>query len=259
MSLTPQQKAQVAEVLKKSLRNALAKYNPEPHSMPFHTRLLGTSRVALHGFIHSLYTNFGTTIFEPVAVEIGSTRFKRAEKQVSAGDEISIAAQKVIQNIMNQLLTAETSPDKKKELEAIKKVCRKGKMAKVKLTKVDLFLEKKNGEVFLIDLKTAKPNAGGFKEFKRTILEWAATYLAVHPTTPIHTIIGIPYNPYDPQPYARWTAKGMMDLDSELLVGEQLWDFLGGEGTYLQLLDIFEKVGIELRPEIDKRFEKLNQ
>jgi type II restriction enzyme len=44
-------------------------------------------------------------------------------------------------------------------------------MHKVKLTKIDVFLEKSNGEKFLFDIKPAKPNKGGFKEFKRTLLE----------------------------------------------------------------------------------------
>jgi len=48
----------------------------------------------------------------------------------------------------------------------------------------------------------------------------------------------------------------MLDLDNELKVAEEFWDFLGGEGSYLELLDCFERVGIELGPEIDKCFSK---
>jgi hypothetical protein len=32
----------------------------------------------------------------------------------------------------------------------------------------------------------------------------------------------------------------------------RFWDFLGGEGAYKELLDCFERVGIELRDEIDE-------
>ncbi|MBP9165299.1 MAG: TdeIII family type II restriction endonuclease, partial [Leptospiraceae bacterium] len=39
MSLTKQQKQQVEDVLKNSLRHKFQNYNPEPASMPFHTRL----------------------------------------------------------------------------------------------------------------------------------------------------------------------------------------------------------------------------
>jgi len=48
----------------------------------------------------------------------------------------------------------------------------------------------------------------------------------------------------------------MLDLEYELKVAEEFWDFLGGAGAYAELLDCFERVGIELRPEIDKYFSK---
>ena len=48
----------------------------------------------------------------------------------------------------------------------------------------------------------------------------------------------------------------MIDLERELKVAEEFWDFLGGEGAYQELLDCFERVGIEIRPVIDKFFQK---
>lgn len=48
----------------------------------------------------------------------------------------------------------------------------------------------------------------------------------------------------------------MLDLDKELKVAHEFWDFIGGKGAYQNLLDCFEKVGIELGPEIDKYFAK---
>ncbi|TSC94935.1 MAG: type II restriction endonuclease TdeIII, partial [Candidatus Berkelbacteria bacterium Athens1014_28] len=56
-----------------------------------------------------------------------------------------------------------------------------------------------------------------------------------------------------------WTMRGMLDLEKELKVANEFWDFLGGEGTYKDLLDCFERVGIELRDEIDLFFKKFNQ
>ena len=50
----------------------------------------------------------------------------------------------------------------------------------------------------------------------------------------------------------------MLDLKNELKVAEEFWDFLGGEGTYNELLNCFERVGIELRPEIDSYFAKFS-
>jgi len=51
----------------------------------------------------------------------------------------------------------------------------------------------------------------------------------------------------------------MLDLQNELKVANEFWDFLGGSGTYQQLLDIFERVGIDLRQEIDDYFQKFQR
>jgi type II restriction enzyme len=38
------------------------------------------------------------------------------------------------------------------------------------------------------------------------------------------------------------------------MIGEEFWDFLGGQGAYFEVLDCFEQAGIELRPELDAYF-----
>lgn len=256
--LNSSQKEYVIDVIKTCLKNKFQNYKPESSNMPFHFRLLGKDRMALYSFIHSLNTSFGTSIFEPVAVALAKNNFKIAVAQKPLGTEISEMSQDVIQKIMNNL-TLGGNPDKEKEIESIRKVCQKGKMTQLKTVKVDLFLENKDGEIFLFDLKTVKPNISNFKDFKRTLLEWVAIVLSTNPKTNVNTLVAIPYNPYEPQPYERWTLKGMLDLDNEIKVAEEFWDFLGGKGAYNELLDCFEKAGIELRPEINAYFTKFNQ
>jgi type II restriction enzyme len=256
MALTKKQIQSVEDTIRNSLRKRFKTYNPEPAVMPFHTRLLGKDRLALYAFIHSLNTNFGTTIFEPVAVSLASSRFKVAKLQMKSGSQISEHAQYEIQKIIDELTAANKKPNKTNEVEIIRKVCRDGEMRTVKPTRVDVYLESYDNEIYLIDIKTAKPNKGAFKEFKRTLLEWVATYLAKYPDAKIHTLIAIPYNPYEPKPYSRWTMAGMLDLKNELKVAEEFWDFLGGEGAYNDLLSCFERVGIEMRAEIDNYFQR---
>lgn len=173
--------------------------------------------------------------------------------------KISEEAHKTIQKIMDSLVTGQKNPDKQKEIEAIRNVCQQGAMNKVKPAVVDVFVEDHDGSLFLFDIKTVKPNIGDFKEFKRTLLEWVATTLTQNHAAKINTLIAIPYNPYEPKPYERWTMRGMLDLNFELKVAEEFWDFLGGEGAYQMLLDCFERVGIELRPEIDEYFARYSQ
>jgi len=255
MPLTKEQIKKVKYTIKESLRKKFQSYNPETKNMPFHYRLLGRDRMALFSFIHSLNTTFGTSIFEPVAETLASINFNIAQRQYIVGDSISEQAQNEIQNIINELSTGK-NPNKVEEIKRIRRVCNKGKINKLKTVKVDLFVLDKEGTVHLFDLKTAKPNISNFKDFKRTLLEWIAIFLLKNPDAEVQSYIAIPYNPYEPRPYERWTLKGMIDLDNELKVAEEFWDFLGGEGAYSKLLDAFERVGIELRTEIDKYFSK---
>ena len=259
MGLSKEQIKNIEEVLRKSLRYKFQSYKPESDFMPFHTRLLGKDRMALFSFIQSLNTNFGTSIFEPVALALAKNNFKMAKSKATAGELISEGAQFKIQKIMDNLITASIAPNKTKETEAIRKVCQKGAMQKVKPTRVDIMLQDKKDNIYLFDLKTAKPNIGNFKEFKRTLLEWCAAFLASSPNAKVHTLIAIPYNPYEPKPYNRWTMRGMLDLNKELKVANEFWDFLGGKGAYNDLLDCFERIGIELRPEIDEYFKKFKK
>jgi type II restriction enzyme len=108
----------------------------------------------------------------------------------------------------------------------------------------------------MFDLKTVKPNKTDFVSYKRNMLEWLAVYLFKNPKAKVNTLISIPYNPYEPGAYKRWTMKGMLDVKKEVLVAKEFWDFLGGKGSYNDLLDCFEKAGIELRPEIDNYFSR---
>jgi len=248
-------KNHIVETIKNCLRDKFLHYLPETQNMPFHYRLLGKDRMALFSFIQSLNTTFGTSIYEPVAKELAKPNFKTVETQFKLGSIITETAQKEIQKILNNLSMGK-DVDKLDEIERIRKVSRAGKENNLKSVNVDLFLVSKNNEVFMFDLKTVKPNITDFTSYKRNLLQWLAIYFYQNPKAKIHTLISIPYNPYEPKPYARWTMKGMLDLKNELMIAGEFWDFLGGKNTYIDLLDCFEKAGIELGPDIDKYFSR---
>ena len=247
----------IKNLLKEVIRKKFKDYETtkEPAYMPFHIALLGKDRLALYQFIHSLNTNFGTTIFEPVAVELAKNSFEKAVRQVDISTEISEEALREIDKIIDSLIIGKKRPDKFEEIKRIKEKLFIGEKRKVKLTRVDLYCEKDN-DIYLFDIKTAKPNKGSFLEFKRTLLKWVAAVLTQYPEKEVYSLIAIPYNPYYPRPYNRWTMAGMLDLENELKVAEEFWDFLGGEGSYDKLLEIFEEVGKEMREEIDEFFRR---
>jgi type II restriction enzyme len=258
MGLSIAQARIIENTIKESIRNKFRTYDPESKNMPFHYRLLGKDRMALYSFIQSVNTTFGTSIFEPVAEVLSKDHFVDAQKQFRVGNHISSAAQTEIQQIMNSLSNG-NDPNTDAEIERIRRAVDQGEINTRRTTNVDLYVKDSMDSVHLFDLKTAKPNIGNFKDCKRTLLEWKAIYLLEHPKVDVHAYIAIPYNPYEPEPYQRWTLRGMFDLKNELMIADEFWDFLGGLGTYNDLLNCFERAGIELRPEIDDYFIKFNR
>ncbi len=255
MTLTKDQKAAITTVIKDCLRKKFQNYKPETSVMPFHYRLIGKDRMALFSFIQSLNTTFGTSIFEPVAVALAQDRFLIAKHQYAIGNTITDSCQQAIKGIINNLSMG-CLPDKERELAIVRQFAREGTPNSLKTVKVDLFLQAHDGEIFLFDLKTAKPNISNFKDFKNTLLEWVGIALHKNADLKINSLIAIPYNPYEPAKYERWTLKGMLDLEKELKVAEEFWDFLGGKGTYTDLLECFAVAGDEIRPEVDAYFSK---
>lgn len=155
---------------------------------------------------------------------------------------------------MDDLRSVKSKPDKLRETAKILTVAQNGELKNVKRPRIDLFLEGNDGTEYYFDLKTAKPNVDEIVGFKRKILEWVAIRGVINPKPKIYTGLAIPYNPYEPKPYERWTFQGMFDLPNEIKVADEFWNFFGGEKTYEQLLGVFEKVGFDLRPEIDRKF-----
>lgn len=261
MSLTAEQRAEITELLVRQVRRKLADYFPETSNMPFHARLLGRDHMALFSFIQSMNTTLGVSVFEQTSVIIARPHFKRAVSQYKEfNNTISTEAERTIQNIIDYLRVAQVKSDKLDETAKVLAVAQRGEIKVIHRPRIDFFVEAEDGTEYYFDLKTAKPNIGESVGLKRMLLEWVAIRGAVNPKVKIHTMLGIPYNPYAPEPYQRYTLQGVFDINppyKEILVAEEFWDFLGGANTYAELLDVFEKVGAALRPEIDKKFAKL--
>ncbi len=260
MALTTQQNKQIKDYLIEKIRQKLANYNPETSSMPFHFRLLGRDRMALFSFIQSVNTMLGISIFEQVGKIIAESRANRAVGQYKEfRGYISSEAVLKIDNIMRDLRSATRKPNKEKETEEVLAVASKGNLGKKLKKRVDLFIETKDGIEYYFEIKSAKPNINEFTGIKKQMLDWIAMRGSEKPGVNIKTIVAIPYNPYEPRPYERWTLQGLFDLRQEVLVGAEFWDLLGGKGAYEDLLKIFEQAGLELYDEIDKKMKKVER
>ena len=245
----------IEEVIKSAIRLKLSAYRPETDYKPFHTRLLGNDRMNLYSFIHSLITNFGSAIYEPVAAELAATRFADVGLQRKLPPELHRGAANQIDAIVDELLAGNREVDRRAEERMIRNALEaEGGTFQTRMPNVDLWLEDEDGSITMFELKTVKPNIGNFEQYKRNLLRWYASGVALFPGRAINTAIALPYNPYHPKPYQRWTLKGMLDLDREVYIAEEFWNHLAGADIHDDLLECYERAGMDLRDEIDAYF-----
>ncbi len=254
MSLKQQTRDKIRNLLVNIVKTKLRKYKPETKHMPFHFRLLGRDRYAMFSFIQSMNTTFGISIWEQVAVILAESAGFQAKRQYDLLGTIDPETEKLIQTIHCDLRAGARQVSKLEEIELIRKSIRKGTPKKDPDSRVDLFVKIDNVENYF-DITSAKPNMKEFAALKLKLLRWTALRLSQDKNAEVFTRLAIPYNPYHPQPYERWTLKGLYDLDrGEILVGEEFWNFVAGDDIYDELLDVFQEAGEELRGEIDRKF-----
>ncbi len=254
MSLKQQTRDKIRNLLVNIVKTKLRKYKPETKHMPFHFRLLGRDRYAMFSFIQSMNTTFGISIWEQVAVILAESAGFQAKRQYDLLGTIDPETEKLIQTIHYDLRAGARQVSKLEEIELIRKSIRKGTPKKDPDSRVDLFVKIDNVENYF-DITSAKPNMKEFAALKLKLLRWTALRLSQDKNAKVFTRLAIPYNPYHPQPYERWTLKGLYDLDrGEILVGEEFWNFVAGDDIYDELLDVFQEAGEELRGEIDRKF-----
>jgi predicted nucleotidyltransferase len=257
MRLSEKIKNKIANLLKAIIKEKLRKYKPETKYMPFHYRLLGRDRYAMFSFIQSMNTTFGMSIWEQVAVILAEGRGNYAERQYKLLGDIDIDTEKLINEIHYKLRKGEITTNKIAEIKQIREKIKRGKAEVDPDSVVDLFVKTKDEENYF-DITSAKPNMKEFVALKLKLLRWTGLRLSQERNAKVFTRLAIPYNPYHPEPYERWTLKSLYDLENnEILVGKEFWNFVAIGDIYEELLDVFQKVGEELKKEIDKKFTEL--
>lgn len=122
---------------------------------------------------------------------------------------------------------------------------------------VDLYLERNNGEEIYFEIKGPKPNKNEMRAAKRDLLEIFS--MRAKEAKRVKTYLGMYYNPYYPKEYSKWTCLKFFDKGNDFLIGKDFWDFLGGEGAYEELINIYNKVGKEIRPILEKKFKGIGE
>jgi hypothetical protein len=250
MTLKKSQSEEIKNLLREKIDKKLKKYSRETSSMPFLTKLMQDSeQVAAYSFIHSLSTTLGMSIYEKVAKIVALPNYDSVETGYDVEGKISPEENQIISKILQEIKNGTKKVNREKEIKEILS-CKNTKGRKLKI-RADLYLKKEKNEYF-IEIKTAKPNIDVFAKSKQKLLEWVALT-----KKPVNCILAIPYNPYHPEPYTRFTMQGYMDEKKELYVADKFWELLGGKGTYKEILAIFDEIGKEFKEKIQEKIKEV--
>lgn len=213
---------------------------------PFHTALLSEEAIFWSAFERSFSTSFGQRVIEEIARLVAlSNGASNALRQVETIVEIDTAYEDAIREEMRRLRaqidkTAYTWP---LTLQRVLNTHPSGKTVEIKVIS-DMWWRKDDIDNY-ISLKTVKPNIDQTVVAKEDCLHLSIA----NPNC--NTYFGLSYNPYGErkEDYAHNHPMSIFDFhhDPVVLIGKEMWDTIGGEGCYEELLDIATEVGKETR------------
>ncbi len=240
-------KQEIKSLILTTIQKKLIQYKQETEYKPFFEALFDKKTIINGAILQSLYTTFGMSIYEQMAIILAKSAGYEAQGQYEILGAIDNDTELLIIDIFN-------SPRKNKsiEIEEIKNSIKLSEPLKDNDRAVDVYIKKPTGEEIFVDIKTVKPNKSEFESIRKKILRWAGLRLSQNKKAKVQTYIGIPYNPYFPEDYNRWTGKKCHT--EEILVQNDLWNIFAGYDVFDELIEIFKEVGEEIKAEVEEFF-----
>ncbi len=218
---------------------------------PFHEALLPKTFARMSSFERLFSTLLGNS-YERHSAIIAKTRFTKAELQHNTKGSMLETVDTEISDEIGRINQGRGLPNYFELVEKIVNMEERdsGKRVTRSVTS-DLYLKSHNDEEIFFEIKSPKPNKEQCLNITRKHL-WIHAMLKI--TQPkVKTYFAMAYNPYgEGKEYKHSFATKHIDIKRQTIIGKQYWDFLGGGGTYEDLLEIYHKVGIIKSNEINK-------
>lgn len=242
---------EIKSLLRETILTKIDRYDPETNHRPFYSAIFSEEDIIRASVLQSIYTTFGMSVWEDIAVILASGAGFEAEKQYDLRGELDDHIEHGITIMHKELKMGARPPDYSSEFEELRKlvVPIDNPSGNHPDRRVDVYIRKPSGVEHLFDITTVKPNKKEFQTLKKKLLTWMALRLSEVPDAEVIPAVAIPYNPYYPEEYSRWTKEALYD-SNQLLVGEEFWNFCAGERVYSDLIEIFCEVGDEVEDEI---------
>lgn len=206
-------------------------------------------------FERRFVTPFGTA-WEKLAMAVGNVHHGKCTKGATVEGTIGKERLRRIQEVLNRLEhgvngNKKMKPNWNDELAYI--LAGGGEPIPTSVTCDILINSDLTGEIYAFELKGPLPNSDQTKVSKEKMFK----LLAMDGNPVQHAYYALPYNPYIKRENYEWSFPGRwfnMKEDSCVLIGDELWNLIGGEGTYQLFISEINKLGAHYKERIYREF-----
>lgn len=225
----------------------LSRRSPGGELKPFHAAIIPSELLRINQFERGFSTSLGNS-FEECARLIALRHHKKAIRGYATTEDVSRAAMVEIEQQVRVFERAakkgEERPSLNEMVGAVLDARRSDDLVPLKVT-ADLYIEADDGRRFYFEIKSPMPNKGQCLEVTQRLLRFHLIAGAARPD--VHGYFAMAYNPYGPKrdDYNWNFALNYTPFAEAVLIAQEFWNIVGGEGTMEELLSIYQEVGRE--------------
>lgn len=276
--IPPETRRRIKEIVKRTIRETIKLFSSSTSSSstaasrsvksarhlarlgtesPFFKALFPDWLLQASRFERSVSTKLGLTFGEIAKLlAMGSGRFTKAETEYQVKGLVSNAARSTIDSIVNLIRKKGCAALRRNYDQLATQVARsyRGRNGSTVTVVVDLYLRESGGTEWFFELKSPLPNKDQCLATTQKLLEVHAIRGAGAPRT--KTRYAMTFNPFgnSRSDYNHSIAQKYLDMEKQVLIGEEFWDLLGGSGAFEELLRVYGEVGKKVAPALKSMF-----
>jgi len=198
----------------------------------------------------SLVTSVGMKFVPQLSKIVAEDRYKDVHLNYAFHCQLDKGSVTKIDNICRELRREigdkTRTPNHDNEMKEIEE-SKNGELTDIRII-CDLYVgDHKDGQLFY-EIKSPKPNLDQTSEAKKKILLFRQV------STDHLGFFALHYNPYITKEKYSWSfCKSLMDLDKQVLIGEEMWNLIGDNNTYDEMLELLHEISKEKWKEFENR------
>jgi hypothetical protein len=249
--MQPSTQQSVYQLLKSFAQASIKNYDVEKLKLayPFHRIFFDENELVAFKRERSIVTKMGQTLYPELARLIASENYADLAREKVIHGELNESTVNAIGRIVRDLRAGLRKPDHEQELLEINQATSESAKVTVRII-ADLYIGDFLPGPFFAEIKTPVPNLDICAESKLKLLTFEALFHSRNP----RGYLAFAYNPFlNRANYKHSYTKKVMDMGEEVLMAEEFWDKIGGNGTFSELLGIIDLVGVEIQELLGKK------